>query len=87
MNTCSMFLGGSINPTRSFGPSVVAQWSGYEGTYAHQQYMFWFAPLFGAFLMATIYGNDFVNIWNCCMVLFTFNVMAFVVVGTQSILH
>jgi glycerol uptake facilitator-like aquaporin len=48
--------GCSINPTRSFGPSLVAAWAGIGGTYYHQQYMFWFGPLFGAFFAAVIYG-------------------------------
>lgn len=49
--------GCSINPTRSFGPSLVADWANIEGTYSHQQWMFWIAPLFGASLAAIIYGD------------------------------
>jgi MIP family channel proteins len=49
--------GCSINPTRSFGPSLVAAWAHIPGTYYHQQYMFWFGPLFGAFVAAFVYGN------------------------------
>ena len=49
--------GCSINPTRSFGPSLVAGWAAIPGTYAHQQYMFWIAPSFGASLAALIYGR------------------------------
>ena len=49
--------GCSINPTRSFGPSTVASWAGIEGIYYHQQYMFWFGPLFGATLAAFVYGK------------------------------
>lgn len=49
--------GCSINPTRSFGPSLVATWAGIPGTYYHQQAMFWFAPMFGAAVAAFIYGK------------------------------
>ncbi len=52
--------GCSINPTRSFGPSLVASWAGIGGKYFHQQYMFWFGPLFGAALAAIIYGIIFI---------------------------
>jgi hypothetical protein len=48
--------GCSINPTRSFGPSLVAGWANIPGTYDHQQHVFWFGPLFGASLAAIIYG-------------------------------
>eukprot|EP00349_Pseudokeronopsis_sp_Brazil_P006907 CAMPEP_0202968708 /NCGR_PEP_ID=MMETSP1396-20130829/14117_1 /ASSEMBLY_ACC=CAM_ASM_000872 /TAXON_ID= /ORGANISM="Pseudokeronopsis sp., Strain Brazil" /LENGTH=326 /DNA_ID=CAMNT_0049695329 /DNA_START=45 /DNA_END=1021 /DNA_ORIENTATION=+ len=47
--------GCSINPTRSFGPSLVAAMAGIGGRYYHQQYMFWFAPLIGAAITAIIY--------------------------------
>jgi glycerol uptake facilitator-like aquaporin len=47
--------GCSINPTRSFGPSLVAAWAGIGGSYYHQQYLFWFGPLFGAGLGAFLY--------------------------------
>eukprot|EP01035_Chromulina_nebulosa_P018642 gene18642-24383_t len=47
--------GCSINPTRSFGPSLVAAMAGINGKYYHQQYMFWFAPMIGAALTAAIY--------------------------------
>jgi hypothetical protein len=47
--------GCSINPSRSFGPSLVAAMAGIGGTYYHQQYMFWFGPLIGAGLTAIIY--------------------------------
>ena len=50
--------GCSINPTRSFGPSLVAAIANIDGDYYHQQYMFWFGPLIGAALAAIIYGND-----------------------------
>jgi glycerol uptake facilitator-like aquaporin len=49
--------GCSINPTRSFGPSLVAAWAGIDGKHNRQQYMFWFGPLFGAAVAAIIYGN------------------------------
>jgi glycerol uptake facilitator-like aquaporin len=48
--------GCSINPTRSFGPSLVAGWAQISGTYTHQQAMFWFAPMFGAAVAAFFYG-------------------------------
>jgi glycerol uptake facilitator-like aquaporin len=48
--------GCSINPTRSFGPSLVATWAKIPGTYYHQQPMFWFAPMFGAVVAAFFYG-------------------------------
>ena len=48
----------SINPTRSFGPSLVAAMSSIPGTYQHQQYMFWFGPMIGAALAAVIYGSS-----------------------------
>jgi MIP family channel proteins len=48
--------GCSINPTRSFGPALVAAWAGIAGPFYKQQYMFWFAPLFGAGMAAIIYG-------------------------------
>eukprot|EP00595_Chromulina_sp_UTEXLB2642_P000355 CAMPEP_0196762586 /NCGR_PEP_ID=MMETSP1095-20130614/2313_1 /TAXON_ID=96789 ORGANISM="Chromulina nebulosa, Strain UTEXLB2642" /NCGR_SAMPLE_ID=MMETSP1095 /ASSEMBLY_ACC=CAM_ASM_000446 /LENGTH=305 /DNA_ID=CAMNT_0042113879 /DNA_START=210 /DNA_END=1127 /DNA_ORIENTATION=+ len=47
--------GCSINPTRSFGPSLVANWAKIPGTYDHQQHVFWFGPLFGAIVAAIIY--------------------------------
>jgi MIP family channel proteins len=47
--------GCSINPTRSFGPSLVAVWAKIPGTYYHQQAMFWFAPMFGAVVAAFFY--------------------------------
>lgn len=47
--------GCSINPSRSFGPSLVAAMSDIPGTYQHQQYMFWFGPMIGAALFAVIY--------------------------------
>jgi glycerol uptake facilitator-like aquaporin len=49
--------GCSINPTRSFGPSLVAAWARIPGTYYHQQAMFWFAPMFGAAVAAYFYGK------------------------------
>jgi glycerol uptake facilitator-like aquaporin len=50
--------GCSINPTRSFGPSLVAAWAHIPGTYYHQQAMFWFAPMFGSTLAAIAYGES-----------------------------
>jgi len=47
--------GCSINPTRSFGPAVVAQIAGIQGNYGPQQYMFWLAPLCGAGIAAYMY--------------------------------
>jgi glycerol uptake facilitator-like aquaporin len=47
--------GCSINPSRSFGPSVVATWANIEGNFSHQQYIFWLGPMFGAGLAAAIY--------------------------------
>lgn len=47
--------GCSINPTRSFGPSLIAAMSNIPGTYQNQQYMFWLGPMFGAGLAAFIY--------------------------------
>ena len=52
--------GCSINPTRSFGPSTVAAMAGIPGVYRTQQYMFWFAPLFGAFVASIIYHKSVV---------------------------
>lgn len=49
--------GCSINPTRSFGPSLVAVWAGIGGKYISQQYLFWFGPLFGAGMAAFLYGE------------------------------
>ena len=48
--------GCSINPSRSFGPSLVAAMAGIPGRYYYQQYMFWFGPMIGAALAALIYG-------------------------------
>jgi MIP family channel proteins len=47
--------GCSINPTRSFGPSLVAAMKEIDGSYQDQQYMFWFGPLFGAACAAILY--------------------------------
>lgn len=47
--------GCSINPTRSFGPSLVAEMAGMVGRYQHQQYMFWIAPMCGAAAAAVFY--------------------------------
>lgn len=50
--------GCSINPSRSFGPSLVAAMAGIPGRYYHQQYMFWFGPMIGAAIAALIYGTS-----------------------------
>jgi len=47
--------GCSINPTRSFGPSVVSGWAKIPGLYQDQQAVFWFGPLFGAGIAACLY--------------------------------
>jgi len=47
--------GCSINPTRSFGPSLVAGWANIGGTYSNQQHIFWFGPMFGAGVAACLY--------------------------------
>lgn len=47
--------GCSINPTRSFGPALVAQWANIQGLYNQQQYVFWLGPMFGSALAAVIY--------------------------------
>ena len=47
--------GCSINPTRSFGPSVVSGWAKIPGLYQNQQAVFWFGPLFGAGIAACLY--------------------------------
>lgn len=47
--------GCSINPSRSFGPQLVAGMANIGGTYAGQQYMFWFGPMMGAAIAAIIY--------------------------------
>ena len=47
--------GCSINPTRSFGPSLVASWAGIPGVFVNQQHVFWFGPMFGAAVAAIIY--------------------------------
>jgi len=47
--------GCSINPTRSFGPALIAGYAGIDGRYGQQQYMFWVGPIFGAVLAAAIY--------------------------------
>ena len=47
--------GCSINPTRSFGPSLVANWAKIPGNFSAQQHIFWFGPMFGAAVAAFLY--------------------------------
>lgn len=47
--------GCSINPSRSFGPFLVASMAGIGGDFYLQHYMFWFGPSFGAVIAACIY--------------------------------
>lgn len=47
--------GCSINPSRSFGPAVVANWAKIPGNFADQQHIFWFGPMFGAAVAAFLY--------------------------------
>eukprot|EP00588_Corethron_pennatum_P005149 CAMPEP_0194295648 /NCGR_PEP_ID=MMETSP0169-20130528/54023_1 /TAXON_ID=218684 /ORGANISM="Corethron pennatum, Strain L29A3" /LENGTH=250 /DNA_ID=CAMNT_0039044869 /DNA_START=97 /DNA_END=849 /DNA_ORIENTATION=- len=48
--------GCSINPTRSFGPAVVASLNGAEGLWQHH-WIFWVAPLTGAGIVALLRGR------------------------------
>jgi len=50
--------GCSINPTRSFGPYLIASMVGHSGNWKNQQYMFWFAPMIGAAISTLIYGTS-----------------------------
>ncbi|KZP20407.1 aquaporin-like protein [Athelia psychrophila] len=43
------YTGGSLNPARSFGPSVVL------GTFAHYHWIYWVGPLLGATIAAGFY--------------------------------
>jgi len=45
---CVLYTGGSLNPARAFGPSVVA------GDFPGYHYLYWFGPIIGA-LMASAY--------------------------------
>ena len=47
--------GCSINPTRSFGPAMVANWAAIPGNFSDQQHIFWFGPMFGAAFAAFLY--------------------------------
>eukprot|EP00607_Mallomonas_marina_P004367 CAMPEP_0182433142 /NCGR_PEP_ID=MMETSP1167-20130531/61152_1 /TAXON_ID=2988 /ORGANISM="Mallomonas Sp, Strain CCMP3275" /LENGTH=228 /DNA_ID=CAMNT_0024621451 /DNA_START=314 /DNA_END=1000 /DNA_ORIENTATION=- len=47
--------GCSINPTRSFGPCVVAIAAGIPGDYRKQHYMFWIGPYAGSLAACTLY--------------------------------
>ena len=58
--------GCSINPTRSFGPYLVARWIGSEGNFVHQQYMFWLGPLCGAAFASIVYGKDYATTHFYC---------------------
>lgn len=49
--------GCSINPTRSFGPYLIAAMIGSKGDYLTQQYMFWLGPMTGAAISTIIYGK------------------------------
>lgn len=57
--------GCSINPTRSFGPYLIAMINGVKGNYRDQQYMFWIAPMAGAAITALIYGN--IVLYSTCL--------------------
>jgi len=43
------FTGGSLNPARSFAPSVV------ERTFPHYHWIYWLGPAMGGVLAATYY--------------------------------
>jgi len=49
--------GCSINPTRSFGPAVVASLNGAEGLWQHH-WIFWVAPLTGAGIVSLLRGRS-----------------------------
>jgi len=50
------FTGGSLNPTRSFGPSVVAR------SFPHYHWIYWIGPFLGALLAGAYY--KFVKYFN-----------------------
>jgi glycerol uptake facilitator-like aquaporin len=52
--------GCSINPTRSFGPAVVAYANGNENVF-DDHWLFWVAPLFGAALAVAVRGRHIVQ--------------------------
>jgi len=56
---CLPVTGCSINPTRSFGPALVATFNGTTGLWEHM-WIFWVAPCFGAVLAAFIRGRPIV---------------------------
>ena len=50
------FTGGSLNPTRSFGPDVVA------ASFPGYHYIYWIGPSLGAALASGYYR--FIKLWN-----------------------
>jgi glycerol uptake facilitator-like aquaporin len=57
---CIPITGCSINPTRSFGPAVVASLNGNSAVW-NDHWVFWVAPMLGAFLAATLRGRRVVE--------------------------
>ena len=57
---CLPVTGCSINPTRSFGPALVATINGSTGLWNHM-WIFWLGPIFGAVLAAFIRGRPIVR--------------------------
>ena len=53
---CIPVTGCSINPTRSFGPALVATMNGADGLW-DDMWIFWLAPLLGASLAAGLRGK------------------------------
>ena len=53
---CIPVTGCSINPTRSFGPAVVASWNGNKSVW-DDHWLFWIAPLTGAVIAALGRGH------------------------------
>ena len=56
---CLPVTGCSINPTRSFGPALVATLNGSKGLWDYM-WIFWLGPIFGAVLAAFIRGRPIV---------------------------
>lgn len=50
------FTGGSLNPTRSFGPCVVNR------DFPHYHWIYWLGPFLGALLASGYYR--FVKLWD-----------------------